>query len=86
MVVSKDFQNILAEYPTSISTPPLQMAWCGTDAVTLVWEHSLIVLGPFGNWIKYAYTEPIVLVSEMDGLRIITNKKSEFLHLIQGLF
>ncbi|KAJ3016348.1 hypothetical protein HKX48_004067 [Thoreauomyces humboldtii] len=71
-VVSTDFQNNLAEFATSSSTPPVQMTWCGTDSVVLHWPDTVLMVGPFGDWIKYSFEGIVQLVPEVDGVRIIT--------------
>ncbi len=36
---------------------------------------------PHGDFFKYTYDEPVHLQSEMDGVRIISNSKCEFLQV-----
>ncbi|ORY47768.1 hypothetical protein BCR33DRAFT_677973 [Rhizoclosmatium globosum] len=81
-VISSDFSKQLAEFNTGTSQPPLQMTWCGSDAVTLHWEDSVVVVGPFGDCIRYAFEGVVHLVSEVDGVRIITNDKCLFLQKV----
>ncbi|KAJ3318675.1 hypothetical protein HDU76_000757 [Blyttiomyces sp. JEL0837] len=81
-VVSTDFQKSLAEFPTNSNVPPVQMAWCGTDSVVLHWEDTLLVIGPYGDWIKYTCEGVAHLVSEIDGVRIITSDKCFFLQRV----
>jgi hypothetical protein len=61
-----------------------QMVWCGTDSVVLYWDKILLMVGPYGDWIKYTYEEPIYLIPECDGVRIISNQKCEFLQKVPG--
>jgi len=42
----------------------------------------LLMVGPHGDWVKYSYRSPLVLVPECDGVRIISNEKCEFLHRV----
>ncbi|TPX34404.1 hypothetical protein SmJEL517_g02979 [Synchytrium microbalum] len=81
-VVSSDFQKSLAEFSTNSNVPPLQMTWCGTDSVVLHWPDTLLVVGPFGDWIKYTYDGVVHMVTEIDGVRIITSDKCEFLQRV----
>jgi len=37
------------------------------------------MVGPYGGWIKYSYEEPLFLVPESDGVRVIANSKCEFI-------
>ncbi|KND02893.1 tethering complex subunit VPS16 [Spizellomyces punctatus DAOM BR117] len=81
-VVSTDFQKNLAEFSTNSSTPPVQMTWCGTDAVVLHWPDTVLMVGPFGDWIKYSYEGIVHLVPEVDGVRIISDERCEFLQRV----
>ncbi|KAJ3129946.1 hypothetical protein HK098_007212 [Nowakowskiella sp. JEL0407] len=81
-VVSSDFQKNLAEFSTNSTTPPIQMTWCGVDSVVLHWEDTVLMVGPFGDWIKYSYEGVVQLVPEVDGVRIVTNEKCEFLQRV----
>ncbi|KAI9340769.1 Vps16, N-terminal region-domain-containing protein [Zopfochytrium polystomum] len=81
-VVSSDFQKNLAEFSTNSPEPPLQMSWCGTDSVILHWENIILVVGPFGDWIKYTIEGSAHLVTEIDGVRIITNDACMFLQRV----
>ncbi|RCI02191.1 hypothetical protein CU098_008663 [Rhizopus stolonifer] len=81
-VVSTDFQKNISEYSTKSKIPPQQLVWCGTDAVVLYWEKIVLVIGPYGDWIKYSYDDPIHLVSEIDGVRVMSNDKCELLQKV----
>ncbi|KAJ3018065.1 UNVERIFIED_CONTAM: hypothetical protein HDU68_011345 [Siphonaria sp. JEL0065] len=82
IVISADFQKQLAEFNTGTTLPPLQMAWCGADSVTLHWEDVLVVVGPFGDCIRYNFEGVVHLVSEIDGVRILTNERCQFLQKV----
>jgi len=81
-VCSTDFQKNLSEFDPRALKPPLQLVWCGTDSVILYWDKLLLMVGPYGDWVKYSYRSPLVLVPECDGVRIISNEKCEFLHRV----
>ncbi|KAG2191805.1 hypothetical protein INT46_001161 [Mucor plumbeus] len=81
-VVSTDFQKNLSEYSTKSKIAPQQLVWCGTDSVVLYWDKIVLMVGPFGDWIKYTYEDPIYLASEIDGVRIISNDKCELLQKV----
>ncbi|KAI9248907.1 Vps16, C-terminal region-domain-containing protein [Sporodiniella umbellata] len=81
-VVSTDFQKNISEYSTKSRIPPIQQVWCGTDAVVLYWDKIVLVIGPYGDWIKYSYDDPIHMVSEIDGVRIMSNDKCELLRKV----
>ncbi|KAH9823393.1 Vps16, N-terminal region-domain-containing protein [Melampsora americana] len=86
-VVSSDFSRELSEYSLPdqhahdllIDGPPTQMVWCGGDTVIVGWEKSLVMIGPFGASFRYSFTDPIHLIEEIDGVRIITSHTCEFL-------
>jgi vacuolar protein sorting-associated protein 16 len=46
----------------------------------------VLVVGPFGDWIKYSFDGVVHLVSEVDGVRIITNDKSLLLQRVPSAF
>lgn len=84
-VISSDFSRNLSEFSTKSKIPPQQLVWCGTDSVVLYWEKIVLMVGPYGDWIKYSYEEPLHLIPECDGVRIITNSACEFLHRVPNV-
>ena len=72
-VVAIDFTRVISEYITNTSVPPDQLVWCGSDAVTLHWPGILLVIGPHGHSITYTVYRNAALISEIDGLRVITS-------------
>ncbi|CAJ1964254.1 unnamed protein product [Sphenostylis stenocarpa] len=62
--------------------PPEQIAWCGMDAVLLYWDDMLLMMGPDGEPVHYLYDEPIILIPECDGVRILSNTSMEFLQRV----
>ncbi|SAM01302.1 hypothetical protein [Absidia glauca] len=81
-VVSTDFEKNLSEYATKSKIPPQQLVWCGTDSVVMYWDKIVLMIGPFGDWIKFSYDDPIFLSSEIDGVRITSNDKCELLQKV----
>ena len=61
---------------------PEQIAWCGMDSVVLYWEESILMVGPNGDPVNYLCDEPVVLISECDGIRILSNSSMEFLQRV----
>jgi len=82
LVMSTNFSKILPEFSTKSSIPPEQLVWCGVDSVMLYWDEILLMVGPYGDWVKYTYEEPAILAPECDGVRIITRAKHEFLQRV----
>jgi len=81
-VISTDFQKNLSQYNTGSTVAPDQMVWCSGDTVLLYWTGYVLMVGPFGDWIKYDYESPVYLIPEIDGVRIITNETCEFLQKV----
>ena len=52
------------------------------DSVLLYWEDMLVMVGPYGDSVKYFYDEPVVLIPECDGVRILSNSNMEFLQRV----
>ena len=81
------FSSDLGEYISKFDTgeigdggPPQQLAWCGNDSVLLYWDDvGILMVGPQGDWIKYTYDEPATLIAEPDGVRVITDTRTEFI-------
>ncbi|XP_074556123.1 protein VACUOLELESS1 [Curcuma longa] len=83
LVILTDFSRIIFEYPCESSLPPEQIAWCGLDSVLLYWdEKELLMVGPNGTPVSYMYDEPIRLIPECDGVRILSNSSMEFLQRV----
>mmetsp|Transcript_38830 Transcript_38830/g.91850 ORF Transcript_38830/g.91850 Transcript_38830/m.91850 type:complete len:845 (+) Transcript_38830:58-2592(+) len=81
-VVTSDFSKNLSEFPTKSQVAPKQLVWCGTDSVVLYWDKILLMIGPYGDWVKYAFDQPLALFPEVDGVRIVSRSSSEFLHRV----
>ncbi|KAL1915507.1 uncharacterized protein VTP21DRAFT_6631 [Calcarisporiella thermophila] len=84
-VVSTDFQENLSEFSTKSKLPPQQLVWCGTDSVVLYWDKIMLMVGPLGDWIKFSCEDPAFLFPEIDGVRIITGEKCEFLQKVPSV-
>lgn len=82
LVISTDFSKILFEYNCDSSLPPEQIAWCGLHSVLLYWDELLLMVGPYGDPVRYTYDDPILLIPECDGVRILSNTSMEFLHIV----
>ena len=53
-VYTKDFSRHLSEFVTKMPRAPRELVWCGVDSLVLHWEALLLMVGPFGDWIKCA--------------------------------
>jgi hypothetical protein len=83
-VASVDFKTSIVTFDTKSARVPTQLVWCGADSVVMSWPELLLMVGPGGQWIKYAYDgEPAVfLAPEIDGIRVFTNGLCEFLQRV----
>ncbi|KAI4999587.1 hypothetical protein ZWY2020_004176 [Hordeum vulgare] len=82
LVIPTDFSRIIFEYECDSALPPDQIAWCGLDSVLLYWSEVLLMVGPNGDPVQYNYDEPVMLIPECDGVRILSNSSMEFLHRV----
>jgi hypothetical protein len=71
------------------NTAPKQMEWVGADAILCYWENQddrlLQMIGPKSKWLKYPYDDSVFLISEVDGLRIISKGGTEFLQRVPSM-
>ena len=83
-VVSTSFTTKVLEFDTLADSTPLDMQWCGEDSVLLSWEDCLLMVGPYGHWLKFKYRAPLFLIPEIDCCRIITDRRCELLQRVPG--
>ena len=76
-MVTADLSETATEFDAKSATPPEQVAWCGDDAAVMYWPTHMMIVGPHGSFISYAYDTPARLVSEVDGLRVIASRGHE---------
>ena len=82
-VMSSSFNTKVLDFESQSLVMPLDVAWCGEDAVVLVWRDSgLVMVGPYGDWITLPYDERVHLVSESDCCRIVTPYSCELLQRV----
>lgn len=89
-VVKSDFTENHPEFTTRSKAPPAQICWCGEDSVCLYWEPEqlnrdislFLMIGPNGDYYKKTYEGPIHMVTEIDGIRIISNSACEFMQKV----
>jgi hypothetical protein len=80
--MSTNFAKMLPEFSTKSEVAPQQMVWCGVDSVMLYWDEVLLMVGPYGDWVKFSYDEALVLAPECDGVRVLTRSRHEFLQRV----
>ena len=81
-VVSADFAQTLTDFATRSAAAPDHVAWCGSDSVVLFWPEALLMVGPAGDWVKYAFDEAAALAQEPDGCRVLTRGRHELLRRV----
>lgn len=87
-MVSSDFSRNLSDVslsslPSSSEHPlPDQAAWCGDNAVALVHGSRVIIVGPGGDSLSYDYPPYAHVITEIDGLRILSSGASDFIQKV----
>ncbi|KAJ2742026.1 Vacuolar protein [Coemansia sp. BCRC 34301] len=80
-VVSMDFQRSFSEFTSAEADDTLfDVAWCGSDAVVAsLLRGDVLLVGPFGDSLRFASDLPMHLVQELDGVRMFNARGHEFL-------
>lgn len=89
-VTPPDFQGVCHTFSTDTPEAPLQMEWCGGDSVVCLWPKNggkfhLCMFGPQNSYISFNYYEPLYLVPEIDGLRIVSQSECEMWQLVPSV-
>ncbi|KAM9960253.1 hypothetical protein ACTFIW_009381 [Dictyostelium discoideum] len=65
------------------------LKWCGSDGVMMYWDSIkdpiLFYFSKGDSWAKFTLDQPVSLVTEIDGLRIISDTTSEFFHKVSDV-
>lgn len=83
-VMSTSFTTKVLDFDTSTTSAPLQIRWCGEDSVILYWKHFLLLVGPYGHWLKFPYMSALYIIAEADCCRVITDHFCELLQRVPG--
>ncbi|CAL1353294.1 unnamed protein product [Linum trigynum] len=82
VVMNMNFEALF-QYQCESALPPEQMVWCAMDSVLLYWDDMLLLVGPSSeDSVRYIYDEPVFLIAECDGVRILSNTSMEFLQMV----
>ncbi|GAA99834.1 uncharacterized protein L969DRAFT_84183 [Mixia osmundae IAM 14324] len=84
-VLSSDFSRSLSECDLAtqgVAGEPDQVAWCGSNSVLLAYGELVIMVGPFGESLKFSFDRSPVLISELDGTRVISATTCDFISKI----
>ncbi|OQS02820.1 vacuolar protein sorting-associated protein [Thraustotheca clavata] len=79
-VLNTAFDKKILTFETSSKSTPKSMLWCGEDSVILYWQNlGLIMVGPYGSWLKFPCDGPVELCQEVDSCRIYSSRSHELL-------
>ncbi|PWN40711.1 hypothetical protein IE81DRAFT_325313 [Ceraceosorus guamensis] len=94
-VVSSDLQRSLSEYDLGSSeafesnkgkglggTGVEDVRWCGNNSVVLSSESEVVMVGPFGEVLRFPYSGAVHLIPETDAVRIIGSDRHDFLQKV----
>ncbi|CAG7849893.1 Vacuolar protein sorting-associated protein 16 homolog [Serendipita indica DSM 11827] len=87
-VITSDFQRKILEFDvsslaaTSSTSTPIQLAWCGSDAVLLSYPTTVVLLAPGGETLTYHYVSTPYMVTEPDGVRVLNKEDCEFVQRV----
>jgi hypothetical protein len=82
-VMSATFTIKVLDFDTKSQYRPMDIAWCGEDAVVLLWRNTgIVMVGPYGHWLNFPYQGAVYLVAEPDCCRIVTTTDCEMLQRV----
>lgn len=86
---SADLKVKFCEFNTGRTDTPKQIEWCidpenylKAEAIVVTYPSLLLVVGTNGDSNAYTYDPAIVLVPEMDGVRVLTNTYHELIQKV----
>ncbi|CAH1401892.1 unnamed protein product [Nezara viridula] len=77
-----DLSKCFRLYDVRNTLIPVQLVWCGNDAVIINWGMILEVIGLKEECIKYHYDESVFLVQEVDCVRAITLQSMDIIQKV----
>ncbi|XP_043465460.1 vacuolar protein sorting-associated protein 16 homolog [Leptopilina heterotoma] len=82
---SVDFKDKYCECSTNMKETLTDIAWCGTEAVVCNWDSTVMIIGRSGETMVYTYDGPVHLVTEIDGVRIISSFSHEMIQKVPNV-
>ncbi|XP_046845974.1 vacuolar protein sorting-associated protein 16 homolog [Xenia sp. Carnegie-2017] len=82
---SSDLKTVYCEFNTRQTSRPEQLAWCGNGALICYWQFQYMMIGPDKDVDTRFLDDDIYMVPEIDGIRIISNEKHEFLQKVPSV-
>jgi len=82
-VMSATFTTKVLDFDTKSMSRPMEIAWCGEDAVVLLWRNTgIVMVGPYGDWLNFPYEGAVHLIAEPDCCRIVTATSCDMLQRV----
>ena len=81
IVLNSNFSKLMARTDLHTGARPRQMLWCGSDAVCLVYNEFIGILGPNQTTASMEISRSKLgcyCIPELDGMRVVTTEKCEF--------
>ncbi|GAB1867828.1 Vacuolar protein sorting-associated protein 16 homolog [Camponotus japonicus] len=82
---SIDFREKYCECYTNMKEPLANIAWCGTEAVVCSWNSAIMVVGRTAENIVYNYDGPVHLITEIDGVRVLSSCSHEMIQKVPNV-
>lgn len=82
---SIDFREKYCECYTNMKEPLANVAWCGTEAVVCSWNSAIMVVGRTAENIVYNYDGPVHLITEIDGVRVLSSCSHEMIQKVPNV-
>ncbi|XP_015590032.1 vacuolar protein sorting-associated protein 16 homolog [Cephus cinctus] len=82
---SVDLKEKYCECNTNIKEPLTDLAWCGSEAVVCSWNSTIMVVGKSADNIVYSYDGPVHLVTEIDGVRVLSASSHEMIQNVRSV-
>jgi hypothetical protein len=79
---SADFTKKYCEHTAGLRTRPRQMVWCGSKALVISWDTSLLLVSLNGNTLTFTMDSQFALVPEIDCVRIVGNFTHEIIQKV----
>ncbi len=86
LIFNSDLTRLIHKFESNIKLPPEHLVWVSNQAVVAYWDCLLLI--PINSEVTqnqtelYGYSTPLFFGQEMDGLRILTADKNEFLQVV----
>lgn len=78
-IYSLDLQHRLSVYVSDNNSPVVDIKWCGNDAVACSYKDEIKVIGPADQSLDFYYDSAPIMITDLDGLKLLTSDKLEFL-------